>query len=102
MDTPEELGMANKLPAEPLDVLLRGRPTARRPTPCRMTSATQYDSGLTPPRSVPLAARRSARRAVRRVFLILGVRRSLRVIDAGDIEGCQIRSEIAKSYRSDM
>jgi len=31
MDTPEELGMANNLLAEPLDVLLCGRPTARRP-----------------------------------------------------------------------
>src|SRR5258705_13464486 len=30
-DAPEELGVANKLLAEPLDVLLRGRPAAHRP-----------------------------------------------------------------------
>jgi hypothetical protein len=71
-----------------------------------MMSADQYDSGLTPPRSFPLAERRSVPRGVRRaapaVFLVHGLSRSLRVINPGDIDGCQIRSEIANEYRSDM
>lgn len=60
-DAPEELSMANELLAELLGVFLRGRPAARSPTPCRMMSASQYDSGLMPPRSVPRGIRRAAR-----------------------------------------
>jgi len=93
MDAPEEFGMANELLAEPLDALLRGGPATCSTDAVPDDVALQYDCRFTPPSAFP----RPSRRAAPAVFVILGVRRSLRVIDPGDIDGCQIRSEIANS-----